>query len=84
MEVIRAAALESRQDPANAPKWHTAGFVHHYGMSSLENDFNTYAELAMTYPEKLKELADQFDLRRDAQLLQNTRSVSQNRLRTDL
>jgi hypothetical protein len=62
MDVIRSAALESRQDPTKAPKWHAAGFVSDYGMSSLENDFNTYAELAMTEPEKLKQLADQYPI----------------------
>jgi hypothetical protein len=60
MDVIRSAALESRQDPTKAPEWHAAGFVDDYGMSSLDNDFNMYAELAMTEPEKLKQLADQY------------------------
>lgn len=29
-------------------------------MSDMENDFNTYAELAMTQPEKLKQLVAQY------------------------
>ena len=39
---------------------YAAGFVHDYGMSDMENDFNTYAELAMTQPEKLIQLAEQY------------------------
>jgi hypothetical protein len=49
-----------RRNPTKAPEWHSAGFVDDYGMTSLENDLNTYAELAMTDPEKLKQLADQY------------------------
>ena len=60
MELIRPKILQNRQAPIKAPEWYAAGFVSDYGMSSLENDFNTYAELAMTEPEKLKQLADQY------------------------
>jgi hypothetical protein len=59
-EVLQASAPSSRRNVEEAPLWHEAGFVHDYGMSSLENDFNTYAELAMTHPEQLKQLADQY------------------------
>lgn len=60
VDVVKAAAVESRQDPQNAHMWYQDGFVHDYGMSSLNNDFNMYAELAMADPEKLAELAQQY------------------------
>ncbi len=59
-DVVRSASPENRRDPKEAPSWYRAGFVHYYGMSSMENDFNMYAELAMTHPEQLKKLADQY------------------------
>lgn len=60
IDVVHAASPENRRNPEEAPTWYQAGFVHYYGMSSMENDFNMYAELAMTHPEKLKELADKY------------------------
>lgn len=60
IDIINAAAIESRHDPKNAPSWHQAGFVHDYGMVSMENDFNMYVELAMTHPQRLKELAQEY------------------------
>ncbi len=60
IDVIRAAAAENQRDPKEASSWYQAGFVDDYGMASMENDFNTYAELAMTHPEQLKQLADQY------------------------
>lgn len=59
-DVVRAASHENRRDPKEAASWYRAGFVHYYGMSSMENDFNMYAEMAMTHPEELKKLADQY------------------------
>lgn len=58
--IIMAASLKSRADPKDAHLWHNAGFVHDYGKSSIMNDFNTYAELAMGDPEKLKQLSRQY------------------------
>jgi hypothetical protein len=60
IDVIRAAAPESRRDPKDAPSWFRAGFVHDYGMSSMNNDFNMYAVLAMAHPQRLKELAQEY------------------------
>jgi hypothetical protein len=60
VDVVHAASQEYRRDPKEAISWYKAGFVHDYGMSSMENDFNMFAALAMTYPEKLKKLADQY------------------------
>ncbi len=59
-QIIKAASLEHRADPKDAHQWNDAGFVHDYGMSSIMNDFNTYAELAMGNPEKLRQLAKQY------------------------
>lgn len=55
IDIIRTASPDSRIDPKEAPSWYRAGFVNDYGMSPQENDFNTYAELAMAHPERLKE-----------------------------
>jgi hypothetical protein len=60
VDVIHAASQENRRDPKEATSWYKAGFVHDYGMSSMENDFNMYAALAMTHPEELKKLAYQY------------------------
>lgn len=57
IDVVQAAAIESRKDPKDAHLWYQSGFVHDYGMSSLNNDFNMYAELAMTHPQRLKKLS---------------------------
>jgi hypothetical protein len=60
IDVIKSASEEKRRDPKEAPSWHKAGFVSDYGMSSMENDYNVYAALAMINPKKLKKLADQY------------------------
>lgn len=60
IDVLQASSAENRRDLSEAYSWHQAGFVHDYGMASLENDFNTYAELAMTHPQRLKELAQEY------------------------
>jgi hypothetical protein len=60
IDVIRAAAPENRRNPNDATAWFRAGFVHDYGMSSLNNDFNMYAVLAMAHPQRLKELAQEY------------------------
>jgi len=57
-EYIRT--VKNFRKPEEAPSWYKAGFVDDYGMSSLENDVNTYAEIAMVHPEKLKKLAEQY------------------------
>ena len=60
MDMARSAAPESCLRAENAPFWHMAGFVNEYGMSDVENDINTYAELAMSQPGTLKQLTDQY------------------------
>jgi len=59
-DIVRAAARKSQRDPKEAPSWYRSGFVDDYGMSSMENDFNMYAELAMGQPAKLIELAKKY------------------------
>lgn len=61
-DIIRAADLKNRKDPKSADQWYEAGFVSDYGMSDMENDFNTYAEIALAEPEKLRALADKYFL----------------------
>ncbi len=69
-DIVHSAAQENRRPPEEAPSWYQAGFVHDYGMSSLENDVNMYAELAMTDPSKLKALAQQYPkIKAKAQIL---------------
>ncbi|MGF1462268.1 MAG: hypothetical protein ACFB2Z_03725 [Maricaulaceae bacterium] len=41
-------------------EYHQLGFVSDYGASSFENDVNTYAELLMGDPARLKQLSDQY------------------------
>jgi hypothetical protein len=60
VDVVHAASLNSRQNPENTDFWYKGGFVDDYGMSSLNNDFNMYAELAMSDPQKLKQLARKY------------------------
>lgn len=53
--VLEAAG--THLDPAMAETWHRDGFVSDYGLSSLENDFNTFAEMALGRPDDLRALA---------------------------
>jgi hypothetical protein len=50
-------AVTERAPVSRADEWYAAGFVHDYGLSSQENDVNTYAELLMADPDRLIELA---------------------------
>lgn len=59
-DIIQAAAPENRKEIQEQATWHEAGFVSDYGMASMENDVNTYAELAMGAPEKLRQLCGQY------------------------
>lgn len=56
--VLEAAG--THQDPAMAETWYRDGFVSDYGMSSLENDFNTFAEMALGRPDDLRALAGRY------------------------
>lgn len=60
MDIIKAAGRDNRQNPEKARQWYDVGLVHDYGMSSMTNDVNTYAELAMTHPDKLIQLSKQY------------------------
>jgi hypothetical protein len=59
-DIINAAAPQNRKDALQQQTWLQAGFVSDYGMASMENDVNTYAELAMGAPEKLRQLCRQY------------------------
>ena len=53
-------------------KFYKEGFLAEYGYSTLENDFNLYAEMAFTQPEKLKKLAEKYPrVRQKADLMKN-------------
>jgi hypothetical protein len=60
VDIINAAAPSNRKDPKQAEMWHAAGFVSDYGMASMENDVNTFAELMMGNPEKLLLLCNNY------------------------
>jgi hypothetical protein len=60
VDIIKAAALSNRKDPEQAETWHAAGFVSDYGMASMENDVNTFAELMMGDPDKLLLLCNEY------------------------
>jgi hypothetical protein len=60
VDIINAAAPSNRKDPKQAKMWHTAGFVSDYGMASMENDVNTFAELIMGDPGKLRLLCEKY------------------------
>lgn len=53
-------------------KLYQQGFLAQYGHSTLENDFNLYAEMAFTQPEKLSDLAEKYPrVRQKADLMKN-------------
>lgn len=60
VDIINAAAPSNRKDPKQAEMWHAAGFVSDYGMASMENDVNTFAELIMGNPDKLRLLCNKY------------------------
>jgi len=53
----RLQAASASADDSEAASWYGNGFVHSYGMTSKENDINTFAELLMGTPEELVQLA---------------------------
>lgn len=59
-DIIKAAAPANRKDPKQAEKWYMAGFVSDYGMASMENDVNTFAELMMGDPDNLRLLCEKY------------------------
>ncbi len=59
-DILKAADLKNRKDPKLSHKWYDQGFVSDYGMTSMQNDFNKYAELAFADPQKLRELAQTY------------------------
>lgn len=56
--VLEAAG--THQDPVLAETWYRSGFVSDYGLSSLENDVNTFAEMAFGRPDDLRALAGRY------------------------
>jgi hypothetical protein len=53
-------AIEHGSKPLINEKLYHDGFLDKYGQSTLENDFNLYAEMAFTQPQKLKRLTKKF------------------------
>lgn len=52
------SAIENGLGDDSSERYFHEGFLSSYGYSTLENDFNLYAEMAFTDPEALKVLAD--------------------------
>jgi hypothetical protein len=59
-DIIKAAAPSNRKDPKQTEAWYAAGFVSDYGMASMENDVNTFAELMMGDPDKMRLLCEKY------------------------
>jgi len=57
-EVLRS--IENIDGDDSSGRYYHKGFLSDYGYSTLENDFNLYAEMAFTDPEALKALADTY------------------------
>jgi hypothetical protein len=59
---LRATASGSgeKRNQEEAKKWYRSGFVDDYGMASLEDDFNMYAEMVMGDSEYLKEVVKRY------------------------
>lgn len=70
IDIVYATKGKSRNEKKSAQQWYKLGFVHSYGMSSIHNDFNMYAELAMAEPKKLIQLVKQYPkIREKTQIL---------------
>ncbi len=64
--------IANKNNLAVNENFYEQGFLAEYGYSTLENDFNLYAEMAFTQPEKLKELAEKYPrVRQKADLMKN-------------
>jgi hypothetical protein len=53
-------AIERGNKPSISERLYHDGFLDKYGQSTIENDFNLYAEMAFTQPQKLKSLAKKY------------------------
>lgn len=54
------AAVSTEQSLMGTAEVHRQGFLADYGKTTLENDFNLYAEVAMVEPERLADLASKY------------------------
>lgn len=69
-QVLRAIA--NGDDSEGDAKLYHKGFLSRYAYSTLENDFNLYAEMAFTHPQQLKGLADKYPkIRQKVELMKN-------------
>lgn len=55
-------AIETNTDLEGSDKLYHNGFIADYGQSTLENDFNLYAELVFVDPKKLQTLAKKYPI----------------------
>lgn len=56
---VLAAVVEATES-GNKMGFHEEGFISKYGQSTLENDFNVYAEMIFVHPQKLKNLSEKY------------------------
>lgn len=57
-QVLEAVSIE--QDLMGSPEVYQEGFLAEYGKTTLENDINLYAEVAMVEPDRLADLVSQY------------------------
>ncbi len=63
-------AISKGDERSNAERLFREGFLSEYGLSTIENDFNLFAEMAFTHPQELKRLAEKHPkIRQKAELL---------------
>ena len=65
-------AIAKGDEPSNEERLYREGFLSKYGHSTLENDFNSYAEMAFTHPQQLRSLSEKYpSVRQKAELTKN-------------
>ncbi|HHJ15676.1 MAG TPA: hypothetical protein ENJ80_03165 [Gammaproteobacteria bacterium] len=63
-------AITDGEDDGGDESLYSEGFLSKYGYSTLENDFNLYAEMAFTHPRQLRQLAEKYPrIRKKSELL---------------
>lgn len=65
-------AIAKGEEGSNKERLYREGFLSQYGRSTLENDFNLYAEMAFTHPQQLRRIAEKYPrVRQKAELMKN-------------
>ena len=59
-EEVLASIHKGVDDNYSDPDLLKQGFLNRYAQSNFENDFNLYAEVIFTFPEKMRQLINQY------------------------